>query len=74
MAREIKYIPIKFDLPEEYVRAVRVRAGFDNVNPRDIVMLALDKLLAKELAEVRQHIGATEKQAGDGGKKARPKS
>ena len=73
MSKEIKYVPIKFDLPEEYVRAVRVRAGFDNVNPRDIVMLALDKFLAKELGEVRQHLNATEKQSGDG-KKGRPKT
>lgn len=73
MAKDVKTVPMKFDLPEAYVRAVRVRAGFDNVNPRDIVMLALDKFLAKELSEVRQHLNATEKQSGDVGKKGRAK-
>ncbi len=54
MAKNVVYIPIKFDLPEEYIRAVRARAGIDNVNPRDVVVLALDQFLAKEVAEARQ--------------------
>ena len=74
MAKDTKYVPIKFDLPEEYVRAVRARAGFENVNPRDIVMLALNGILGKELAEVRQRMGATAEQAVGGTKSRRSKA
>lgn len=71
MAKDVIYVPIKFDLPEEYVRAVRARAGIDNVNPRDVVVLALDQFLAKEVAEARQRMASAEKSPDDGGKKTR---
>lgn len=73
VAKDAKYIPIKFDLPEEHVRAVRARAGIDNVNPRDIVVLALNSFLSKEIAEARQRMSAAEKPSEDGGKKGRAK-
>lgn len=39
-----------FDLPEQYMRAIRARAGFDGVNPSEVVMAAIDRYLPEELA------------------------
>lgn len=48
---------IKFDLPPDYIRAIHVRAAYDDAYPRDLIMKALDAFLAKELAEVRERMG-----------------
>jgi hypothetical protein len=48
---------MKLDLPEVYTRAIRVRAGLDGVNPRDVVTAALDEYLADEIAQVKKWIG-----------------
>lgn len=48
---------IKFDLPPDYIRAIHVRAAYDGVYPRDLIMQSLDAFLSKELAEVRERMG-----------------
>jgi hypothetical protein len=48
---------MKLDLPEVYTRAIRVRAGLDGVNPRDVVTAALDEYLAGEIALVKKRLG-----------------
>lgn len=57
MADETQWQRMKLDLPEAYTRAIRVRAGLDGVNPRDVVMAALDVHLADELAQVKKRLG-----------------
>src|SRR5689334_16168376 len=39
---------IKFDLPESYARAIRARAAYDGVYPRDVIVAALDAYLVSE--------------------------
>lgn len=37
---------MRFDLPEAYIRAVRMRAAEDGIYPRDVLIAALDRHLA----------------------------
>lgn len=48
---------IKFDLPPDYIRAIHVRAAYDGIYPREVIVQSLDKFLSKELAEVRERMG-----------------
>lgn len=60
---------IKFDFPEVYVRAIRVRAGFDGVHQRDVVLAALDQYLAKELEETRARLALADTNLKQGARK-----
>ena len=46
-AKTESWTRIRFDLPEDCIRALRVRAVHEKVYPRDIVILALDRYLAE---------------------------
>ena len=56
MADETQRQKMRLDLPETYVRAIRVRAGLDGVDPRDVVTAALDGYLAADLELVRRRL------------------
>jgi hypothetical protein len=73
MAKETEVQRIKFDLPENYVRAIRARAAYDGVYPRDVVMAALEVHLAKELAEVQVRMKQAGPPAAGSGKGSRTK-
>ena len=62
---------MRFDLPEVYTRAIRVRAGLDGVNPRDVVTAALDVYLADELALVKKRLAGDAEIGGTGRQKGR---
>ncbi len=51
-----------FDCPDDFRRAIRVRAGIDDSAPTDVILQALERFLAKELDMVRKTpVPATEK-------------
>ncbi|MGE3407586.1 MAG: hypothetical protein AB7I37_12275 [Pirellulales bacterium] len=56
------YQGIKFDLPDAYARALRARAAYEGIYPRDVIIAALDVHLARELKEARGHLEAIEPQ------------
>lgn len=49
---------MKLELPEDVIRAIRARAGFDNINPADVVTAACELYLREELAMVRARMTA----------------
>ncbi len=60
MADESSTQRIKFDLPEAYARAVRARAAYDGVYPRDVVIAALDAYLGEEIALAKRRLAQAE--------------
>ena len=64
MTDETQRQKMRLDLPGAYVRAIRVRAGLDDVDPRDVVTAALDGYLAAELELVRRRRAETDVPGG----------
>lgn len=64
---------IKFDLPFEYTRAIRSRAGITGVYPRDVVMAALDAYLVKEIAEAKEWLSRQGPGSGEAPSKPKKK-
>jgi hypothetical protein len=50
---------IKLDLGEAYTRALRMRAGLDGVDPRDVVIAALDAYMPDEIKQTRARLAET---------------
>ena len=61
MRRQQSQGQIKLDLGVVHVRALRMRAGFDGVDPRDVVMAALDQYMPNEIEQTRAKLSETGK-------------
>ena len=53
MGTEQKPAKMKLDLGEAQIRAVRMRAGLDGVDPRDVVIAALELYMPDEITAAR---------------------
>jgi len=55
---------MRIDLADDFIRAVRARAGEDGVSPSDVIAAALEVYLRDELARVRSKIKQADSSAG----------
>lgn len=59
MRRQQSQGQIKLDLGEAHVRALRMRAGLDGVDPRDVVIAALNAYMPREIEQARAKLAET---------------